>query len=479
MLTTYLIHFAVAHDEFRVPELLSIAQAFGLSVALPREPEIDTTRPFMCVQLDKEEDAKLLAGRCILIKAIYELWAMGPSYSTLHIMNKENRAKWDTETYHNARFRFNVLAYCHTIPKTRQREIMEGFAYMGYKGKIDMANPELVMACIEEYPDLQGSSRHKAHQDGEFMQVIFGRLIAEGTARKLIAKFDVKKRSYFGNTSMEAEMSLLMANQALAAPGKLVYDPFVGTGSMLYTAAHFGAMVFGSDIDGRQMRGKETTPGIRRAAHQYGVLHRVLDLCTFDVTQGPLRRGGLFDAIITDPPYGVRAGAKRLGRKEGQEMRTEPLVLQDGSLSHTHKTYVPPTRPYELSALASDLVELARYLLVPGGRLVFFLPTVTDDYAPVDIPTREGMELRANSLQNFGKWGRRLITMEKVTQEGYGAPTFGLLGNTDELEEGGEGYAPAHKNFRDKYFRGFKKGDEAEIDAQATSLTNGGGPIPG
>ena len=39
--------------------------------------------------------------------------------------------------------------------------------------------------------------------------------IAEGTARKLIAKFDVKKRSYFGNTSMEAEMSLLMANQAM------------------------------------------------------------------------------------------------------------------------------------------------------------------------------------------------------------------------------------------------------------------------
>jgi tRNA (guanine10-N2)-methyltransferase len=60
----------------------------------------------------------------------------------------------------------------------------------------------------------------------------------------------------------------------------LIYDPFVGTGSMAYvrrrtsshpcpsnliniisfyakqTTAHFGALVFGSDIDGRQMRGK-------------------------------------------------------------------------------------------------------------------------------------------------------------------------------------------------------------------------------
>jgi tRNA (guanine10-N2)-methyltransferase len=73
---------------------------------------------------------------------------------------------------------------------------------------------------------------------------------------------------------MEAEMSFLMAGQALVgdrnpqfiragaknqpAPGKLMYDPFVGTGSMLYSLAHWGAYVFGSDIDGRQPKGKST-----------------------------------------------------------------------------------------------------------------------------------------------------------------------------------------------------------------------------
>ena len=36
-----------------------------------------------------------------------------------------------------------------------------------------------------------------------------------GTARPLAKTFDVKKRVYYGNTSMEAEMSLLMANQTL------------------------------------------------------------------------------------------------------------------------------------------------------------------------------------------------------------------------------------------------------------------------
>ena len=43
-------------------------------------------------------------------------------------------------------------------------------------------------------------------------------------------------------------------------------------------------------------------PGIMRAAAQYGVEKRILDLCTFDVTHNPLRFGGLFDAILTDPP---------------------------------------------------------------------------------------------------------------------------------------------------------------------------------
>jgi len=41
---------------------------------------------------------------------------------------------------------------------------------------------------------------------------------------------------------------------------------------------------------------------------------------------------------------------------------------------------------------------------------VFFLPTVTDEYEEVDIYSMlcEGMEVIANSLQDFGSWGRRV-----------------------------------------------------------------------
>ena len=62
-------------------------------------------------------------------------------------------------------------------------------------------------------------------------------------------------------------------------------------------------------------------------------------------------------------------------------------------------------------ALTRDLIALARYLLVPGGRLVFFLPTVTEEYKGIDIPTVDGMrELKVGdgSVQEFGQWSRRV-----------------------------------------------------------------------
>lgn len=83
--------------------------------------------------------------------------------------------------------------------------------------------------------------------------------------------------------------------------------------------------------------------------------------------------------------------------------------------------YIPPTKPYELSALAVDLVLLARYMLRPGGRLVFFLPTVTDEYEEIDVQGMlcEGMHLIANSLQDFGSWGRRVsLTMFTIIEHG-------------------------------------------------------------
>ncbi|KAH9951552.1 tRNA guanosine-2'-O-methyltransferase [Amylocystis lapponica] len=452
----YLFVFAQAHDEFRIPELLSAAELYGFEIVFPED--VDICRPFMVLELDSEEHARLLARRCILVRCVCEFYGRGTTYEELHEHTRARRPQWEPYTEKTS-FKFLVTAYNHTMPQARQRDVVESFSYMDMLGPIDMKNAEITLACFEEYRDTRGTTRDKHDGDGDFREVFFGRLIEEGTARPLVKKFDVKKRAYYGNTSMEAEISLLMANQTLAAPGKLIYDPFIGTGSMAYTTAHFGAMVYGSDIDGRQMRGKSKPPGIIRAAAQYGLADRVVDLCTFDMTQNPWRCGGLFNAIVTDPPYGVRAGAKRLGRKD-----RPPKSKDANSLREDDQPYIPPTKPYELSILASDLVILARYMLKPHGRLVFFLPTVTDEYEELDVQSMlcEGMELVANSLQNFGSWGRRITTKE------YPPPSFDRK-STSTIGHPGESHIPAHRDFREKYFQGFKK---AEYDSEGPDVNN-------
>ena len=48
--------------------------------------------------------------------------------------------------------------------------------------------------------------------------------------------------------------------------------------------------------------------------------------------------------------------------------------------------------------------------------MVFFLPTVTEEYDAIDIPVVEGMEelkWEDGSVQEFGKWGRRVSLTER------------------------------------------------------------------
>jgi tRNA (guanine10-N2)-methyltransferase len=161
--------------------------------------------------------------------------------------------------------------------------------------------------------------------------IYFGRWIADG-GRNIISKYDLKKRVYISTTSMDAELAMITANMALAAPGKLFYDPFVGTGSFPVACSHFGAHTLGSDIDGRSAKG---TPdqNIGRNFEQYGLSS--LWLCNFvsDLTNTPLRISRCFDGIVCDPPYGVREGLRVLGRKNG--LGKEPVYI-DGVAAHLY-----------------------------------------------------------------------------------------------------------------------------------------------
>ena len=62
------------------------------------------------------------------------------------------------------------------------------------------------------------------------LQIFLGRWVVDGQ-RELIDKYSLKKRTYIGSTSMDAQLSFIMANLAQVQRGQIVVDPFVGTGT--------------------------------------------------------------------------------------------------------------------------------------------------------------------------------------------------------------------------------------------------------
>ncbi|GAA5877044.1 hypothetical protein JCM3774_006885, partial [Rhodotorula dairenensis] len=189
--------------------------------------------------------------------------------------------------------------------------------------------------------------------------------------------------------------------------------------------------------------------------------------------QHPWRTGELFDAIVTDPPYGVRAGAKRLGREEGEREVLPQIIAgrEHEGYHHQFHDYVPPSVGWPMEEVISTLITYALYLLRPGGRLVFFLPTDSAVYDDVDIPVVPGLKTVSNSPQQFGKWARRLITMEKTT-EPEGEWRKALEGLDRGIRRGGaqstwereqaeaardEARRPGHADFNVRYQEGFRQ----------------------
>ncbi|KAJ3269483.1 hypothetical protein HDV01_001367 [Terramyces sp. JEL0728] len=372
----YLVHFAQFHLEFRLPELDSLARLENIEIRYNIE-EYTHKHPFLKVQIANHEQAKRLIQRSILIKDIIELWAAEDTFDELKEFLKKDQNK-DKEEYKDAPFKFHVEAFEHTLTMAEQIERIEELAFLPLNGTVDLKNPKYIFALFEDY---SGEEFRGVKKTLPPIKLYFGLFIGSGN-REIVSRYDLKKREYLGTTSMDAELSLVMANQVLAQPGSLILDPFVGTGSFLVSCSHFGAYTVGSDIDGRQIRGADGKD-INSNLSQYNLEKYVLGTFVSDIAHHPWRNAEWLDGIICDPPYGVRAGARKITFSD------KPLFRK---------------------------------------------------YVPDDIPTHPKMKLIANSEQNFGKWSRRLITMEKIHH----------IDEFDQLSISVE--KPGHSNFREKYF---------------------------
>lgn len=269
----------------------------------------------------------------MLAKDVFELWGQGVNYEDLHAdVHQRTAHRW--ADYRHVAFAFAVEAFASKRSQTKKREIIQSFEYLDLKGPIRLKNPDEQFVVMEEYVSDVEASILGAKQVPDPRKIFLSRYIS-GSNRDVINKYDLKKRRYISTTSMDAELSLVTANMALAAPGKLFYDPFVGTGSFLVAASHFGALTLGSDIDPRSFRGKdeERKNGrcLMRNYQQYGLESKFVDAFTSDLTNTPLCHRQFLDGIVCDPPYGVREGLRVLGTRDGKLI--EPVII-DGVPAH-------------------------------------------------------------------------------------------------------------------------------------------------
>lgn len=268
-----------------------------------------------------ENAARALVSRSVLVKSFYELWGTGQNYDELHQdVQRRTSSKW--ADYKTCSFKFDFDSYAGKRTSKEKVPIIQSFSYMDFQGPIIMSNPDETFLVCELYdiPVVRNKEHTTPKPPAQPFRLFLGRWLAN-SSRDVIDKYDLKKRDYISTTSMDAELSLVSANITLAAPGKVFYDPFVGTGSFCIAAAHFGAKTFGSDIDARSFKGQkeEGKPiGLVRNLVQYGLDANYLDAFTSDLTNTPFRSAPLFDGIICDPPYGIREGLRVLGVREGK-----------------------------------------------------------------------------------------------------------------------------------------------------------------
>jgi tRNA (guanine10-N2)-methyltransferase len=346
----------------------------------------------------------------MLVRGVMELWGEGSSWEELQ-SNVSNYDPIDKAKYAapDQSFKLVVESWGQTVTLEEKLNIIESFEKctqlqgpvdlktpMHYFWAIECSIPHKNLCCLPQLP----------------IRYYFGRQIfTEETCSVRLNRlpiYDLKKRRYLGPTSMDPELSYIMCAMGGTKKLSLFLDPFVGTGSVLIAAADIGAHTLGTDIDIRVIKhGKLDKKGqpvnIWTNFKDYK-LPAPLGLLRLDLNRSPFRKDleEILDVIVADPPYGVRAGARK--------SRSVPdAVIPDRA------THIAATAPYTLAECLRDLVESAAQWLCIGGKLAYWTPCAPGCYSEEELPKHPAMEMEANCEQLLAvRYSRRLIVMRKV-----------------------------------------------------------------
>ena len=434
----FLVH---RYLDFRRPEIDSIVEYLGLdgqvSWRLPDGGCEDS--PFWRLRLPCLADAARIASRSLLCKVMLDVWGEGETLAACveailahpgaspprrsrrcplaALSPPLPRAEHLRAPFLCAESSFKVVVDGFGVRRSmaEQREVLDGMLAVPFLGRVSLDNPDHTFWIVEAVGPRENSTLPPVTP-----RWYFGREVGRGD-RSILPPLDLKQRRYLGPTSMDHEMALLMCTQGMAGPGRLIHDPFCGTGSVLMAAASAGALTMGGDIDVRVLRdGKVHKPSGGARVNNWtnfrdARLPLPLALLHCDLAAMPLRRDltGWAHGWVCDPPYGVRAGGRKSGGRKRDENGEAFPVPEEHRDSH-----VPSTAFYPLSECLADLLEEAARALTLRGRLVYFYPALCGvPFEPLSLPQHPCLELVCTSMQPLSmRWGRRLVTMRKTRE---------------------------------------------------------------
>ena len=161
----------------------------------------------------------------------------------------------------------------------------------------------------------------------------WGRLLWSADA-KGFAEREPRGRPFWRSVALAPRKARCLVNLSRVQPGQALLDPFCGTGSISIEAASMGVRAVASDVDPVVVAG---------ATRNFAALSlEEIDVLQMDA-RGWTETGRLFDAVVTDLPYGRSASIKGVDRDE----------------------------------LYHGFVETVGRVLAPGGRAVVMAPEGT------------------------------------------------------------------------------------------------------
>ncbi|RHZ04937.1 hypothetical protein DYB31_008594, partial [Aphanomyces astaci] len=220
------------------------------------------------------------------------------------------------------------------------------------------------------------------------------------TGGGIAATFSLNQRPFTGVTTMDPELALVMANMAKVVQGDVVLDPFAGSCGVLLACAYFGmGMGLGQDICEATLRGEGPGRTVHSNFEAFGFAVPEMSLC--DVRASSWRKTWTVDAIVSDPPYGIRT----FGATESEDGSR----FDDQYVAHLVRVWSPH--------------------LVAGGRMVFYVcgpskhkPSLVSYLTDLLLGSNLGIVdvietgvhfMDNNSSIDTAAWTRSLVVLEK------------------------------------------------------------------